>query len=67
MAEIAQTPEAVALELLNLVAKVEGKALSRSNGPAAGYAENVADRKWIISTYAECLAAVTTRSSERQG
>ena len=50
MAEIAQTPEAVALELLKLVASVEGKAFSRSSDPAVAYTENVADREWIIST-----------------
>lgn len=45
------TPEGVAYKLLELVAVAEGKKL-QSGAPSA-------DRDWILSTYAQCLQAVT--------
>lgn len=45
------TPEAVALALTNAVARLEGKIFVKG-APAS------ADRKWLLDTYAECLAAV---------
>jgi hypothetical protein len=47
------TKEAVALSLLNLVARSEGKIFDK--GRTGG---EVADRKWILNTYAECLTAI---------
>lgn len=39
------TPEGAALVLLQAIASVEGKEFDRGK----------TDRKWILSTYAECL------------
>lgn len=44
-----QSQEAVALELLHLVAAAEGKNLRMLEA---------ADRKWILDAYAECLDVV---------
>lgn len=51
------TPEAVALALLEMIAKVEKKTLYH---PGAGLAEGhtVADRSWILYTYIACRKAV---------
>ena len=49
MAEIAQSPEAVALELLKLCAKADKKTNAQH--------EITADQGYIIDTYAECLRA----------
>lgn len=46
------SPEEVAHKLLHTIAKVENKALYASKDSP------VADRKWILDTYAECILAV---------
>jgi hypothetical protein len=48
------TPERIALELMQLVAGVERKELT----PPAGKDKTMADRDWILQTYAECLESV---------
>lgn len=48
--EVSQSQEAVALELFKTVASVEGRHL--------GFGSDSADRAYVISTYAECLAVV---------
>jgi hypothetical protein len=51
MTDAPTTPEAVALSLLHLVARIEGKSLDKAvDGQAA-------DRKWLLDTYADCLRA----------
>ncbi len=51
MSDTAQTPEAVAYQLMRDVMAIEGAspALRESGGP---------DRAWLLATYAECLHAV---------
>jgi hypothetical protein len=49
---VAETPEAVALDLLHMIARNEGKNI----GPDSGQAK--ANRVWILNTYAECLQVV---------
>lgn len=44
------SPEAVAYALLFGIGKAEGKATNQGT--------LVADRKWMLDTYAECLSAV---------
>lgn len=54
------TPEFIALELLRIVAVVEGK-------PLAGIAtegETRPDRKWVLDAYAECLEAAQGRRQQ---
>ena len=46
--------EIVALALLERVARSEGRQFDSK--PEAGM--TIADRQWILATYAECLAAV---------
>lgn len=48
------TPEKIALELMQMVAHIEKKALH--SGPAAGW--TAADRGWLLQCYAECIQAV---------
>jgi hypothetical protein len=50
------TPESVAYRLLVLVADLENKTLHGS--PSKD--RTIADRKWILDTFAECLAAIKT-------
>jgi hypothetical protein len=45
--------EQIAYKLLITIASNEGKTLHSGNGGPA-----TADRKWLLSTYAECLATV---------
>jgi len=47
------SPEQVALKLLEKVAAVEGKAFHRNPTEAT-----TADREWILSTYAQCLDTI---------
>jgi hypothetical protein len=47
------SPEHVAYELLEAIARVEGKVFHRNSSGSA-----TADRKWILDTYAECIKAV---------
>lgn len=49
------SPEQVALKLLEAVAKVERKLLYPAQNPEP---DTVASRKWILDTYGECLEAV---------
>ena len=53
------SPEHVAYRLLMIIASNEKKSLHGSMGSPA-----TADRKWLLDTYAECLAAV---SGKRRG
>jgi hypothetical protein len=53
------SPEQIAYKLLETIASNEKKTLHWSVGSNA-----TADRKWLLDTYAECLAAV---SGERLG
>jgi hypothetical protein len=45
------TPEAVALALVNAIKRMENKRFVSQDNPAE-------DRKWLLETYAECLALV---------
>ena len=47
------SPEAVALDLLDKVIEIEGKRPANIHGPT----KLVTDRKWLLDTYAECLEA----------
>jgi hypothetical protein len=46
------SPEKVAYDLMRNIAINEGRSF---NGPGS---PNLADRKWILDTYAECLLAI---------
>jgi membrane-anchored protein YejM (alkaline phosphatase superfamily) len=48
------SPEHVAYTLMRDIARVENKILDASEGQL----EKVANRKWILDTYAECLTVV---------
>jgi hypothetical protein len=48
------SPEQVALKLVEVLSRLERKALYASNDRD----KDVADRKWLLDTYAECLTAV---------
>lgn len=48
------SPQAVALRLLGYIATAEGKIL--------GNPQSSPDRKWILSTYEQCIAAVLSQS-----
>ena len=50
--------ESVALELVKLIARAEGRRLA----PARS-ARPVADREWILRTYAQCLQTVQRPAS----
>ncbi|MEN5115625.1 hypothetical protein ABE453_16575 [Brevundimonas diminuta] len=52
---MAETPEAVAFQLLRTVAYVEGK---HFGADITTYAGQKADREWILQTYSDCLFAV---------
>lgn len=51
---MAESPEAIALELLFRVAQAEGKTSGNVFSPGFG-----ADKKWLLDTYAECLIAIS--------
>ena len=51
------SPESIAFRLLQRIAVVEGKSFNRSTNSASSK-RVVADRNWILNTYAECLACV---------
>jgi hypothetical protein len=53
------TPEKIALELMQMIAHIEKMALH--SGPSQGWTS--ADRQWLLSTYAQCIEAV--RSPEK--
>ncbi len=56
------TPEMVAYKLLKTIASNEMKMLESSRaGPAN------ADREWLLSTYAECLAVVQGKARAPSG
>jgi hypothetical protein len=61
---MAQSPEEVAFRLMEAVANVEKKALHA--GQLSGEQQR-ADRAWILSTYAACLAAVRAEHRPRPG
>jgi hypothetical protein len=48
------SPEQVAFKLMELIAGIEDKHLHR----APGEHQSLADKEWILDTYAECLATV---------
>ena len=48
------TPEKVALDLMQMIAHVEMKALH--SGAADGWTS--ADRAWMLDTYAECIRTI---------
>lgn len=52
------TPEKIALELMQMIAHIEKKALH--SGPAQGW--TAADRGWLLATYSECIQAVRADS-----
>jgi hypothetical protein len=52
MADTAQTPEAVAFELLRVIAYAESKDIGQQNMNF-----KKPDRQWILDTYTECLKA----------
>ncbi len=54
--KMAQTPEAVALALLFIVAAGEKKNLNSLTQ------EEPVTKDWVLSTYSECLATVKTHS-----
>lgn len=47
------TPEHVALRLMEIVARLEQRELWKTSD-----SKNPADRAWVLNTYAECLLAV---------
>lgn len=49
------TPEYVALLLLEMIARVEGKSLDVED---VSEGRTLADRSWILNTYTECLNSV---------
>lgn len=56
------SPEEVAFRLMEKVASVEKKLLYSSSD----YPDRVADRGYILDTYAECLAVVRGHRSPKQ-
>lgn len=48
------TPEKVALDLLQMIAHIEKKALH--SGASEGWMS--ADREWLLDTYAECIRTI---------
>jgi hypothetical protein len=59
MADISgSTREAVALDMLEKIARCEGKVFAAPHEiPNEGY--TAADRAWVLDTYAECLVTAT--------
>jgi hypothetical protein len=45
------SPEEVAYKLMTTIANLEGRELY-------GHGKNPADRKWLLTTYGECVSAV---------
>lgn len=54
---MAESKEAVALELLNRIAKAEGK-IENGDWLNAEKTRNAASKDWILDTYTQCLMAV---------
>jgi hypothetical protein len=52
MADRAESPEGVAFDLLRIIATAENKSFQHGSNDS-----EVADREWILDTYAECLRA----------
>ena len=52
------SPEKVALKLLELIATVENVSFSSSHQSELKSGWTKADRKWVLSTYTECFEAV---------
>jgi len=57
------SPEQVAYKLMELIAGIEDKQLHRGAAEHHG----LADKEWILDTYAECLATVITPSARLHG
>jgi len=51
------SPEHVAYKLMEKIADVEGRHLRHSDRP-----DKIANRKWILDTYAECIRTVRAPS-----
>jgi hypothetical protein len=45
------SPEEIAFKLMHQIARLEGRAMAMDG-------KTPADRKWVLDTYSECLAAV---------
>jgi len=56
-----ESPESVAYRLLTLIADLESKTLH--GNPSKD--RTIADRQWVLDTYAECLRAVTIPGTRR--
>jgi hypothetical protein len=52
MADRGESPEGVAFDLLRIIATAENKSFQHGSNEG-----QVADRDWILDTYAECLRA----------
>lgn len=52
------SPEQVALKLLELVAIVERKDIRARRDDNIGAGLTMADRKWLLETYSECIEVV---------
>ena len=51
------TPESIALDLLRMIGRFEGKLGQDGKG---------ADKTWVLDTYAECLSTVRTGTHAKQ-
>ena len=58
--KLAQTPEAIALALLFIVAAGEGRRLNSLNQ------EDRIPKDWVLSTYGDCLSTVKSRRPKTQ-
>jgi hypothetical protein len=52
------SPEKVALKLLEVIANIEHVSLSSSDKSELKHGWTKADRKWVLGTYNECIEAV---------
>ena len=57
------TPESIAYRLMVLVADLENRTLHGNPSKE----RTVADRQWILDTFADCLRAVKVPESRKQG
>ena len=55
-----ESPEAVALQLLENIARAENMVYSQN---PQGVGAQSANRQWVLDTYAECLDAVKSPSA----
>jgi len=62
------SPEKVAFDLMERIAVVEGRAFSMASaGSPFSPGWQAADRKWILSTYGQCLLVVKDPYNYPQG